>query len=125
MDTGDAITFLETVALAGTWYWALRRPISFDGNRRKLAVLGLGFASLAVLLDLTLTIIMHFHSNPDDVFAAKVFLVVFMLVTLSALAGLICGIVGKGTPRVAAIIWSTLMLAFSAVTLLQLVMQRA
>gem|GEM_PF-2622291 len=123
MNKGDVVALLEAIALMGTWYWVLRRPITFDGRRRKFAIFGLGFASLAVISDLILTVVMHFHQNPDDIFAAKAFLAGFLVSIPSALAGLICGIVGKGTPRIAAIIWSTLMLALATATLCQTLMQ--
>ena len=78
------IALLDKVALAGTWCWILRRRITFNGIRQKLAVADLILASISVILDLVLTLVMHFHNNSDDTLTAKAFIVESVLGTLSA-----------------------------------------
>lgn len=116
MDSGDIFAITEAIALGGTWYWEFRRRSRWVGKRRKLAIYSLVFASIAVLIDLALSAIMHFHSSPDDLFAAKAFAVSLLLVMLFSVAGLSCGVVGRGTPRISGLVWSILMLVQVAIT---------
>jgi hypothetical protein len=89
--------------------------------REKLAIYAFGAASLSVVLDLILTVILHFHQNPDDALAGKAYLLLFPSGALAALIGLVLGLIAKGTPRMAAVLWSLLMLGSVAVTMYSIV----
>lgn len=117
LEFGDYVGIAEGIALVGTWRWALSRGVPRNGMRHKLAIYALGAASISVVIDLILTLILHFHQNPDDSFAGKAYLLLFPLSALAALIGLVSGLIARGTPRVAAVIWSLLMLASDAVTM--------
>ena len=116
MDTGDYVALAEAVGLAGTWLWVLRRNVERQEIRRKLALYAFGAASLSIILDLILTVILHFHQNPDDDIAARAWLILFPSGALTALIGLVLGLIGKGTPRIAAVVWSLVMLISVAIT---------
>lgn len=116
MDFGDYVAVTEGVALAGTWFWVLRRNIERNEKRRKLAMYALASASLSVVLDLILTVILHWRQNPDDAIAGKAYLLLFPLSALTALIGLVLGLIAKGTPRIAAVLWSLVMLTSAAFT---------
>jgi hypothetical protein len=116
LEAGDFVAISEGVALAGTWFWVLRRKVDRIGMRRRLATYAFGTASMSVVFDLILTVILHFHQNPDDAVAGLAYVVLFPLGIVTALAGLVLGLVAKGVPRIAAIAWSLVMLATGAVT---------
>jgi hypothetical protein len=110
LDLGDYVAIAEGIALAGTWFWVLRRNVARDGIRSKLAMYAFGAASLSVIFDLILTVILHFHQNPDDAVAGKAYLLLFPSAALAALIGLVLGFFAKGFPRIAAVLWSLVML---------------
>ena len=124
LDFGDYIATLEGFALAATWFWVLRRKIARDETRRKLAIYAFAVASLSVVLVLVLTAILHFHQNPDDAFAGKAYLFLFPAAALAALIGLVLGLVAKGPPRIAAVLWSLVMLASAAFTVYLIAISR-
>ena len=110
VEFGDYVAIAEGVGLAGTWFSVLRRGVQFREKWRKLAIYSFALASLSVASDLTLTIIFHFHQNPDDALAGKAYLVLFPICALTALIGLAFGLIARGTPRIAGVVWSLVML---------------
>jgi hypothetical protein len=103
----------------GTWAWVLHNKRKWSGWREKSALGGLFGASMAVLLDLILTAVLHFRGESD--FAGAFFLVTMTAGLVLGVAGLILGTVGRGTPRIASLIWSCVMLFSVALTAVLLV----
>jgi len=71
-------------------------------------------ASLAIVADLALTLVVHFLG--DSSFAAVFFIVTAAGSVLLGLAGIVLGILGRGTPRLASLAWSSGTLASVALT---------
>ena len=123
MDAGDILAISEGVLLASTWGWSFRVKRDWNGWREKSALFGLVCVSAAIIADLILSAIMHYRGDSD--FAAVSFLITVVAGLLLGLAGLVLGIIGKGTPRVAAIVWSVFILASVAVTVFAMVSHAA
>jgi hypothetical protein len=108
IDAGDIVAICEGALLAGTWVWALRVKRSWSGWREKSALLALLCATVAVLADLGLTIVMHFRG--ENTFVGMLFLVALVGSLLLGTAGIVFGILGRGSPRIAGLLWSCLTL---------------
>jgi cytochrome bd-type quinol oxidase subunit 2 len=122
IDFGDAVAALEGVMLVATWARLWRSQQTYVGWRRKASFAGLVCASIALALDLVLTVILHFRRT-DDRTAAQIYLLFLSSMGLMALCGLVLGILGRGRPRVAAIVWSCFVLALFAGTIAIAVLQ--
>jgi cytochrome bd-type quinol oxidase subunit 2 len=105
MDAGDVVAITEVALIGVTWALTLRREQDFQGRRSKLAVSALALPTVAVVLDLALTAITHFHSPDSFVAQLWAYTVIFTLVV--GVCGLALAIVGKGSPRIAAMVWSS------------------
>ena len=114
MDFGDIIAISEGVLLTGTWTWVLRNKRGWLGWREKSALGGLLCASVAILLDLILTAVMHFRGESD--FAGVFFLATMVAGLFLGVAGFVLGIAGRGSPRIASLIWSCVTLLSTAIT---------
>jgi hypothetical protein len=114
LDTGDIVVFSEGLLMAGTWAWVFRLKKSWTGWREKSALWGLICATLAIALDLALTVVMQVQA--DSNFAIQFLLVVFIAGIVLAVAGLTLGALGKGTPKLAALLWSLEILIATGVT---------
>ena len=114
MDAGDIIAISEGVLLAATWAWVLRVKRVWSGWREKSALTGFLCATIAVVADLVLTVVMHYRG--DSTFAALLFVVAVVAGLLLGTAGVVLGFLGKGTPKLAALIWSGLNLLSVAIT---------
>ena len=114
MGAGDIIAVSEGVLLAGTWAWVLRVKRVWSGWREKSALSGLMCATVAVVADLVLTVVMHFRG--DSTFAAILFVAAVVAGLLLGTAGIVLGFLGSGTPKVAALIWSCVVLLSVAIT---------
>jgi len=121
MDAGDIIAISEGVLLVGTWAWLLRVKRVWSGWREKAAFSGFLCATIAVVCDLVLTVVMHFRG--DNKFAATLFVVAVVAGLLLGTAGIVLGFLGKGTAKVAALVWSCLVLLSVAITVVD-TMQR-
>jgi hypothetical protein len=119
VDVGDIIALSEGILFAGTWIWVLRAKRSWIGWREKSAFFGFLCVSLAVILDLFLTAVMHLRG--DSNFAATLFTVTFIAGILLSIAGMVLAIMGKGTPKVATLIWSALVLISAGATVVVMV----
>ncbi len=114
MDTGDIVAISEGILLAGTWAWVLRVKRVWSGWREKTAFAGFLCATISVVCDLVLTVVMHYRG--DGTLAATLFMVAVVAGLLSGTAGIVLGFLGKGTPKVAALVWSSLVLLSVAIT---------
>jgi hypothetical protein len=74
---------------------------------------------MAILLDLILTAVMLFRGESD--FAGALFLATMTAGLVLGVAGLVLGTVGRGTPRIASLIWSCVTLLSVTLTAVLLV----
>jgi len=86
----------------------MRRKRSSHGPRRKASIVGFILVSLAIALNMILTLVMHVDSS-DDV-GSHTYYALVALMTVLALASLLLGILGKGGTRVPTIVWSCIVL---------------
>ncbi len=114
MDAGDIIAIAEGVLLAGTWIWVFRVKRVWTGWREKSALIGFLCATIAVAADLVLTVVMHYRG--ESTFAALLFMITVIAALLLGTAGVVLGFLGKGTPKIAALIWSGLNLLSVGIT---------
>ncbi len=114
MDAGDIIAISEGVLLAGTWAWVLRVKRASSGWREKSALAGFLCATISVVCDLVLTVVMHFRGN--NPFAASLFVVALVAGLLLGTAGIVLGFLGKGTLKIPALVWSCVVLLSVAIT---------
>ena len=114
MDAGDIIAISESVLLAGTWAWVLRVKRVSSGWRAKAAFAGFLCATISVVCDLVLTVVMHFRG--DNPFAATLFVVAVVAGLLLGTAGVVLGFLGKGTLKIPALVWSCVVLLSVAIT---------
>ena len=121
LDSGDIFAISEGVLLGATWAWTLRVKREWHGWREKAALFGFVSASIAIFADLILTVVMHFRG--ESMFAGVLFLVTAVGGSLLGLAAMILGIVGKGTPRIAALAWSLVILGTAVATLFMIASQ--
>jgi hypothetical protein len=106
MDAGDIIALSEGLLLAGTWGWVLRIKRVWSGWREKSALSGLLCATIALVCDLIHAVLLH----SEGTFAVILVMVTLVGGLLLGTAGIVLGILGKGTPRVAAVVWSCFVL---------------
>jgi len=114
IDIGDIIAISEGVLLVGTWAWVLRVKRVWSGWREKAALAGFLCATVSVVCDLVLTVVMHHRG--DGTFAAILFMVAVVAGLLLGTAGIVLGFLGKGTPKVAALVWSSVVLLLVGIT---------
>ena len=114
VDIGDIIAISEGVLLVGTWAWVLRVKRVWSGWREKAALAGFLCATVSVVCDLVLTVVMHHRG--DGTFAAILFMVAVVAGLLLGTAGIVLGFLGKGTPKVAALVWSSVVLLLVGIT---------
>ncbi len=120
MDAGDFVAIAEGVLLAATWAWALRERRPRTVGRQHSALWSLICASIAILSDIILTVVMHYRG--ETTLAAILFLNTLVASLLLGLAGIVLGILGRGTPRVAGLLWSCVTLCSIAASVLLAVM---
>ena len=114
MDASDIIAISEGVFLAGTWAWVLRVNRVWSGWREKAALSGFLCATISLVCDLILTVVMHFRG--ESTFAATLFVVAVVAGLLLGTAGIVLGFLGKGTLKIPALVWSCVVLLSVAVT---------
>ena len=120
MDAGDFVALAEGVLLAGTWAWVLRAKHPRSGWRQHSALWSLICASIAILSDIILTVVMHYRG--ETTLAAILFLTTLVASLLLGLAGIVLGFLGRGSPRVAGLLWSCVTLCSIAASVLLAVM---
>jgi len=111
MNVRDATSIAEGAALAGSWIWLCRRHLSFSGWRSKASVASLGCVSLAVLLDLMHISVLQFVGLERvaswvgfERFVSLTWGLFASMATLACLS-LILAVLGKGSPRILAVVW--------------------
>jgi hypothetical protein len=114
IESSDIIAISEGVLLAGTWAWVLRVKRVWSGWREKAALSGFLCATISVVCNLVLTLVMHFRG--DNPFAATLFVVAVVAGLLLGTAGIVLGFLGKGTLKVPALVWSCVVLLSVAIT---------
>ena len=114
IETGDIIAISQAVLLAGTWAWVLRIKHVWPGWREKSALAGFLCATIAVISDLLLIVVLHFRG--DSTLASALFVVAVVAGLLLGTAGIVLGFLGKGIPKAAALVWSCLVLISVAIT---------
>jgi hypothetical protein len=114
IESSDIIAISEGVLLAGTWAWVLRVKRVWSGWREKAALSGFLCATISVVCNLVLTVVMHFRG--DNPFAATLFVVAVVAGLLLGTAGIVLGFLGKGTLKVPALVWSCVVLLSVAIT---------
>jgi hypothetical protein len=114
IESGDIIAIAEGVLLAGTWAWVLRVKRVWSGWREKAALAGFLCATISVVCDLVLTVVMHFRGESS--FPATLFLVALVAGLLLGTAGIVLGFLGKGTLKLPALVWSCVVLLSVAIT---------
>jgi hypothetical protein len=114
IDAGDIFAISQAVLLAGTWEWVLRVKHVWPGWREKSALAGFLCATIAVISDLLLIVVMHFRR--DSTLASALFVVAVVAGLLLGTAGIMLGFLGKGIPKAAALVWSCLVLISVAIT---------
>lgn len=109
------------VLMIGTWWWVLRQRVEYAGWRRTASLVGLALPTLALIIELLLAgILAHYGSlrNLDEAslrggwpaFVGRALLGLSLATGLLSFGGLVLAVVGKGNPRIAAVIWSCVIL---------------
>jgi hypothetical protein len=114
IESGDIIAISEGVLLVGTWAWVLRVKRVWSGWREKAAFAGFLCATISVVCDLVLTVVMHHRG--DGTLAATLFMVAVIAGLLLGTTGIVLGFLGKGTLKIPAIVWSCVVLLSVAIT---------
>ncbi len=115
IDGGDVVAIVEALLISGTWLLVLRKKPAFEGRRRKLAFAALLIPSIAIVLDLILTAVMHFHAS--DSLGAAAWIIVVICTFVLGVGGLVCAIFAEGSPRAAGAIWSALSLGSALISI--------
>ena len=71
-------------------------------------------ATISVVCDLVLTVVMHFRG--DNPFAATLFVVAVVAGLLLGTAGIVLSFLGKGALKIPALVWSCVVLLSVAIT---------
>ena len=123
-----AVSEGTSVALiAGTWYWVSRQGNVYANWRNKASFVALVLASVAVAVQFVLAIFTQFRSldaldtaslqGGGNVVVAHLWLWSFFAAGLLSFAGLVLAILGKGSPRLPAGVWSCIVLGMFIVEL--------
>ena len=135
MNIFEVVTISEvvlTVFMAATWWWVLRHHEVFIGWRRISSLAAMVLPTLALLVELAVTAdVAHYGSlEASDVarpgggwpaLEARLWLWSFFAVGPLSFCGLILAMIGKGSPRGAAAVWSFLVLGSFLVNLILVV----
>lgn len=116
------------IFMAGTWWWVFHQQNVYVGWRRTASLVGLALPTVALVVELVLAAVVHFR--PLDAldaaslrggwsaFAGRLWVWSLIATGLLSFCGLVLGILGKGNPRVAAVLWSSLVLGSFFVNLI-------
>ena len=117
----------SVVLIAGTWYWVSRQGNVYANWRNKASFVALVLASIAVAVQFALAIFTQFHSlealdtaslkGGGNAVVAHLWLWSFFAAGLLSFAGLALAILGKGSPRLPAGVWSSIVLGMFIVNL--------
>ena len=117
----------SAVLIAGTWYWVSRQGNVYANWRNKASFVALVLASIAVAVQFALAIFTQFRSletldtaslkGGGKAVVAHLWLWSFFVAGLLSFAGLALAILGKGSPRLPAGVWSCIVLGMFIVNL--------
>jgi hypothetical protein len=117
----------SAVLIAGTWYRVARQGNVYANWRNKASFVALLLASIAVAVQLALAIFTQFHplealdtaslKGGGSAVVAHLWLWSFFATGSLSLAGLALAILGKGSPRVPAGVWSCIVLGMFFINL--------
>ena len=117
----------SVVLIVGTWYWVSRQGNVYANWRNKASFVALMLASVAVAVQFALAIFTQFRSldaldtaslkGGGNAVVAHLWLWSFVAVGLLSFAGLALAILGKGSPRLPAGVWSCIVLGMFIVNL--------
>lgn len=117
----------SAVLIAGTWYWVLRQGSSYENWRTKASFAALILASIAVVVQLVLAIVTQFRPlealdsaslrGGGNALAAHLWLWSFFATGLLSFGGLALAVLGKGSARFPAGVWSFVVLGLFFVNL--------
>jgi hypothetical protein len=111
MNFADEIIILIALLVGGTWFrWRPDRG-TYANWRAKASFGALLCGSSAAGIALLLRALRHFSPNATDLYFRAL-----EAMTLLALLGILRGLVGKGSPRLAGLFWSAVMLAVACFT---------
>jgi hypothetical protein len=113
LESGNIIAISEGVLLAGTWAWVVRVKRVWSGWREKAALCGFVCATISVVCNLILTVVMHFQGERTF---ATLFVVAVVAGLLLGTAGIVLGFLGKGTLKIPALVWSCVVLLSVAIS---------
>ena len=115
------------VLIARTWHGLLRRRSSSADWRNRASFLALVLASIALAVQFVLVVLACFHSLEEldssslrggwSLFVAHLWLWSFFATGLLALCGVVLAMLGKGSLRIAAGVWSSVVLGMFLVNL--------
>jgi ankyrin repeat protein len=123
MDVLDGIAIVECVGLVSSWIWLRSKRLSYSGWRRKASLAALGSVSLALFLDSIDTIIlrliglervMHWIGFGRFGSASRG---LFVVTGTMACLSLFLGVLGRGSPRILALVWFCFLLIPNATVL--------
>ena len=117
----------SVVLIVGTWYWVSRQGNVYANWRNKASFVALVLASVAVAVQFVLAIFTQFRSldaldtaslqGGGNVVVAHLWLWSFFAAGLLSFAGLVLAILGKGSPRLPAGVWSCIVLGMFIINL--------
>jgi len=104
-----------------TWMWVLRQQGVYVGWRRTASLLGLALPTSALIVELALAVVLIHYKSLEGLDAAsrgggwsawgaRFWTWSFLATGVLSLSGLILAIMGKGSPRAVAAVWSSIML---------------
>jgi len=111
MNFADEIIILIAVLVGGTWIRLRPDRAGYADWRAKASFGALLCGSAAAGIALLLRGLRHFAPNTTDLHFRAL-----EAMTLLALLGILLGLMGKGSPRLAGLFWSSVMLAVAFVT---------
>jgi hypothetical protein len=109
------------IFIGGTWWWVLRQQDAYVGWRRTASLTALALPTVALIVELVLAAVVAHYRSLEALDAAslhggwsalggRLWVWSFFATGLLSFCGLVLAIVGKGNPRVAAAVWSSLVL---------------
>jgi hypothetical protein len=130
MDVQRVLAVLEgasSLLIAATWYWVVRQGSSCGNWRTKASFLALIVASIAIVVQLLLAIVTQYRPlealdsaslrSGGNALAAHLWLWSLFATGLLSFGGLALAVLGKGSARIPAGVWSFVVLGFFFVNL--------
>ncbi len=104
--------------MTATWWLVLSRHEVYVGWRRRASLFGLILPAVALAIEIVVSTTAHFYPlrESDEAGGLPAVMAMFIaigliVVGLLSLVGLVSALLGKGNPRIAAVVWSFLVFA--------------